>query len=250
MTNLSVNLNKVALVRNARGGGVPDLVEAAHIAVAQGCDGLTLHPREDERHATLDDVRRLAELDAVRSGTIELNVEGDPRPELMVVAREVGATQFTVVPVVPGEITTNRGWRSRKDEPLLRDTVEYFAGHCRVSAFVDPDPEGIRLAADVGADAIELHTYEYAAAFHTPRRDEVLARYAEAAEVARSLGLRVHAGHDLDLDNLGLFLDRIQPEEVSIGHALVSRAILTGLEPVTREYVDVIRRHGGGGSRP
>lgn len=242
MTHLSVNLNKVALVRNARGGGVPDVAEAARIAIAQGCDGLTLHPREDERHATLDDVRLLAGLEAVRSGAIELNVEGDPRPELMAVAREVGATQFTVVPVVPGEITTHRGWRSRADEALLRRTVEYFAGRCRVSAFVDPDPEGVQLAADAGADAIELHTYEYAAAFHTPRRGEVLARYEEAAREARARGLRVHAGHDLDLDNLGLFLDRIRPEEVSIGHALVSRALLTGLEIVTREYVERIGR--------
>jgi pyridoxine 5-phosphate synthase len=246
MTHLSVNLNKVALVRNARGGGVPDVAEAARIAIAQGCDGLTVHPREDERHATLDDVRRLAALEAVRSGAIELNVEGDPRPELMAVAREVRATQFTVVPVAPGELTTNRGWRSRADEPLLRRTVEYFAGHCRVSAFVDPDPEGVRLAAGVGADAIELHTYEYAAAFHTPRQGEVLALYVEAARVARSLGLRVHAGHDLDLDNLALFLDRIHPEEVSIGHALVSRAILTGLEGVTKEYVELIGRFRAG----
>lgn len=245
MTALSVNLNKVALVRNARGGGVPDVVAAARIAIAQGCAGLTVHPREDARHATLDDVRRLAEMAEVRSGAIELNVEGDLRPELMAVAREVEATQFTAVPVLPGEITTTRGWRSRSDEATLRDAVESFRGISRVSLFVDPDPEGIHLAADVGADAIELHTYEYAQAHGTPRHEEVLAGYGRAAAVARSLGLRVHAGHDLDLSNLGPFLDRIHPDEVSIGHALISRAILTGLEGVTREYVELIGRHGG-----
>lgn len=242
MTRLSVNLNKVALVRNARGGGVPDILEAARIAIGQGCDGLTVHPREDARHATLEDVRRLASLDEVLRGTIELNVEGDLRPELMAVVREVGATQFTAVPVLPGEVTTTRGWRSRRDEPALRDAVGFFEGRTRVSLFVDPDAEGIRLAAGVGADAVELHTYEYAHAFGTPRHAAVLEAYGAAADVARSLGLRVHAGHDLDLDNLGPLLDRIHPEEVSIGHALVSRALLVGLEVVTREYVERIRR--------
>lgn len=244
MTHLSVNLNKVALVRNARGTGVPDIQEAARIAIDQGCQGLTIHPREDERHATLKDVYRLAELDAIRSGEIELNIEGDPRPELMKATQEVGATQFTVVPVVPGEITTNRGWKSRGDEALLRDTVAFFEGSCRISLFVDPDPEAVRLSAGVGADAIELHTYEYAAAFHTARRDDVLATYEEAARVARTVGLRVHAGHDLDLDNLGLLVERLQPEEVSIGHALISQAVLDGLAGQTTRYLEVIRRHG------
>lgn len=241
MTHLSVNLNKVALVRNARGGGVPDIVEAARIAIGQGCDGLTVHPREDARHATLDDVRRLAEIDEVRGGAIELNVEGDLRPELMAVVREVGATQFTAVPVLPGEVTTTRGWRSRSDEPALREAIASFRGRSRVSLFVDPEPAGIELAAAVGADAVELHTYEYAHAFGTPRGAEVLADYVRAAELARSLGLRVHAGHDLDLDNLRPLLEGVRPDEVSIGHALVSRALLLGLEIVTREYVGLIR---------
>lgn len=248
MTYLSVNLNKVALVRNARGIGVPDITEAARIAIDQGCHGLTIHPREDERHATLDDVYRLAEIDAVRDGAVELNIEGDPRPDLMRAAREVGATQFTVVPVVPGEITTNRGWRSRSDEALLRETIEFFEGRQRISLFVDPDPEGVRLSAEVGAQAIELHTYEYAVAFGTPRQSEVLGRYEEAARVARSLGLRVHAGHDLNLDNLGLFLERIGPEEVSIGHALISRALLDGLDGQTRRYLEIIRQRARGGA--
>ncbi len=236
MTALSVNLNKVCLVRNARGGGAPDLVEAARLAIGAGCRGLTLHPRADGRHATLDDVRRLAAMAEVASGRIELNVEGDPRPELMAVIREVGATQFTVVPVSPGELTTNRGWRGGDDVTALRRAVAAFKGRARISLFVDAEGDGIELAAAAGADCVELHTFDYAAAFHTPRRDEVLARFERAAARARALGLRVHAGHDLDLENLPLLVERLRPDEVSIGHALISSAILTGLPVIVGRY--------------
>lgn len=243
MTHLSVNLNKVALVRNSRGMGVPNIVEAARMVIAAGCDGLTLHPREDERHATLDDVRRLAALPEVASGEIELNIEGDPRPELMRVARDVGAQQFTVVPVVPGEITTNHGWRDRRHLGLLRDTVAFFGGQSRISCFVDTGTAGVELAAEAGAHAVELHTYDYAQAFGTPQQEAVLARYEETARLAREHSLRVHAGHDLNLANLPLLLERIRPDEVSIGHALISRALMTGLPGVLREYAQTV---GGG----
>jgi pyridoxine 5-phosphate synthase len=244
VTALSVNLNKVCLVRNARGGGAPDLVAAARLAIAAGCQGLTLHPRADARHATLDDVRRLAAMEEVASGRIELNVEGDPRPELMEVIREVRATQFTVVPVSPGELTTNRGWRGGDDVAALRRAVDACKGRARISLFVDAEGDGVELAAAEGADCVELHTFDYAAAFHTPRRDEVLARCERAAERARGLGLRVHAGHDLDLDNLPLLVARLRPDEVSIGHALVSSAILTGLPVIVGRYAAIT---GGGG---
>lgn len=244
MTALSVNLNKVCLVRNARGGGAPDLVEAARLAIAAGCRGLTLHPREDARHATLDDVLRLAAMPEVAGGAIELNVEGDPRPELMRVIREARATQFTVVPVTPGELTTNRGWRGGDDLAALRRAVDAFKGVARISLFVDAHGEvgeGVDLAAAEGADCVELHTFDYAAAFHTPRRDEVLARFERAAARARALGLRVHAGHDLDLDNLPLLVERLRPDEVSIGHALVSSALLTGLPVIVGRYAAITR---------
>lgn len=251
MTHLSVNLNKVSLVRNSRGMGVPDIVAAARMVIGQGCQGLTLHPREDERHATLDDVRRLAALPEVASGAVELNIEGDPRPELMRVVREIRATQFTVVPVVPGEITTNHGWHDPAHLGLLRETVIFFNGEddgdgvkTRISCFVDTGPAGVELAAEAGAHAVELHTYDYARAFGTEHQDEVLARYEQTAQLARQSGLRVHAGHDLDLENLPLLLARLQPDEVSIGHALISRALMAGLPGVLREYVGVV---GAGG---
>lgn len=239
MTALSVNLNKVCLVRNARGGHAPDLVEAARLAIAAGCRGLTLHPREDARHATLDDVRRLAAMPEVASGAIELNIEGDPRPELMTVVRQVEATQLTLVPVSPGELTTNRGWRGTDDREALRRVVDAFAGKTRISLFVDAEGDGIDLAAAEGADCVELHTFDYAAAFHTPQREEVLARFERGAVRARSLGLRVHAGHDLDLENLPLLVARLRPDEVSIGHALISTAILTGLPLVVARYAAI-----------
>jgi pyridoxine 5-phosphate synthase len=241
-TKLSVNLNKVALVRNSRGGGAPDIVEAAHIVIDAGCDGLTVHPRADARHATLDDVRRLAAIDAVRRGEIELNVEGDLRPELMRVVAEVRPTQFTLVPVLPGEVTTTRGWHGAADQATLAAAIASFAGSVRISLFIDPEPEGARLAAAAGADAVELHTYEYAQAYPTPRRAAVTARYEAAAREARARGLRVHAGHDLDLDNLGELIERLQPDEVSIGHALLTQALLTGLPGITSRYLDVIRQ--------
>ena len=239
MTTLSVNLNKVCLVRNSRGGTVPDLVEAARLAIAAGCRGLTLHPRADARHATLDDVRRLAAMDEVADGRIELNVEGDLRPEVIDVVRETRATQYTIVPVTPGEVTSTRGWRATDDQEALRRAIGSLAGATRVSLFVDAEGEGIDLAAAAGAGCVELHTFDYAAAYPTPRREEVLARFVRAAERARGLGMRVHAGHDLDLENLGLLVERLRPDEVSIGHAIVSQAILTGLPLVVARYAAI-----------
>jgi pyridoxine 5-phosphate synthase len=240
MTKLSVNLNKVAIVRNSRGGGVPDIVEAAKIVIAAGCQGLTIHPRADARHATLDDIHRLAAMPQVASGEIELNIEGDLRPELIAVVRLVQPTQFTIVPVVPGEITTTRGWHSASDAQQLREVIASFAGAVRISLFVDPHAVGVRLAAAVGAQAVELHTYEYAAAFGTPRQEEVLATFEAAAREARSCGLRVHAGHDLTTENLAELVRRLRPDEVSIGHALISEAILSGLPGVTGRYLAAI----------
>jgi pyridoxine 5-phosphate synthase len=178
-------------------------------------------------------------MEEVASGRIELNVEGDPRPEILRVVRETRATQFTVVPVSPGELTTNRGWRGSDDVAALRRVVDEFSGRTRISLFVDAEGEGIELAADEGADCIELHTFDYAAAFGTPRQEEVLARFERAAERARRLGLRVHAGHDLDLENLPLLVARLRPDEVSIGHALVSTAILSGLPDVVARYAAI-----------
>jgi pyridoxine 5-phosphate synthase len=244
-TLLSVNLNKVALVRNSRGGERPSVVEAARIALAAGAEGLTLHPRLDERHATLRDVADLGALPQVRDGHVELNIEGDFRPPLAEAARAAGAKQFTIVPVAPGEITTQRGWKRRDGMDELRRAVEFFAPRARVSVFVDAEEEGIRMAADAGAGAVEFHTKEYAETFGTPQGERVLDQICRMGDLARSLGLRVNAGHDLDTRNLPLIIRRLRPDEVSIGHALISDAIEVGLPIVTRRFLDALS--GGGG---
>jgi pyridoxine 5-phosphate synthase len=239
-TLLSVNLNKVALVRNSRAGNRPSVVDAARIAIAAGCQGLTLHPRSDERHATLRDVADLGALPEVRSGLIELNIEGDFRLPVAEAAKAAGAKQFTIVPVETGEITTQRGWKTRDGMDELRRAVEFFAPDARVSVFVDAEEEGIRMAAEAGAGAIEFHTKEYAETFGTPEGEAVLDQICRMGDLARSLGLRVNAGHDLDTANLPLLVRRLHPDEVSIGHAIISDAIMLGLGGVTGQYLDAL----------
>ena len=246
-TNLSVNLNKIALLRNARQDNWPNLKDAARVIVEAGAQGLTLHPRADARHATLADVKVLANLDAVRSGAAELNVEGDLRPDLIETIMAVMPTQFTVVPVEPGEITSERGWRSRDDQAGLKRTVALINGRSRVSVFADVCKESIELIANAGADAVEFYTGPYAVNFGNEIAERELEKLENAASYARSLGLRVHCGHDLNRKNLTPLLDRISPDEVSIGHALVGDAVFEGLSNVVRSYLACIderqRRH-------
>jgi pyridoxine 5-phosphate synthase len=244
MTRLSVNLNKVCLLRNSRVGSDPDPVAAAHMVIAAGCHGLTLHPRADARHATLDDVLAFGALEPVASGRIELNVEGDLRPELMRTAVAAGAHQFTVVPVIPGERTSSRGWRAYDDSKDLEAAVRFFAGRLRVSVFVDPTEASVRLAAAGGADAVEFYTGLYAAASHPAEAERHLADLVRATQVARELGLRVHAGHDLTVANLGPVIAGVAPEEVSIGHAIVGDALEIGLAGATRRFLDAIASAG------
>ncbi len=241
MTTFSVNLDKVALVRNSRAANRPDLREAAMIVIAAGCDGLTIHPREDRRHATIEDVYALAELEPVRQGRVELNVEGDPRPELMRAAKEAGAHQFTIVPVTPGELTSMRGWTAEEGREPLEQAVRFFEGRLRVSVFVDALEEPVRLVAAAGAQAVEFYTGHYAGAFGTPAGEARLAEIVAAGEVARALKLRVHAGHDLDTTNLPPLLRAVHPDEVSIGHAVISDAIMLGLRLASADYLKVIR---------
>jgi pyridoxine 5-phosphate synthase len=240
---LSVNLNKVALLRNSRDIGVPTLLDAARVCIDNGAHGLTLHPRADARHATLDDVLAIAELPEVKSGAIEFNIEGDLRPELVRLAKAVKATQFTVVPVTPGELTSRRGWRAYDDQNQLVQTVETFRGVSRVSVFCDAAEASVRLAGDAGVDAVEFYTGDFALAFGTPRGDEFLAELEQAANLARSLGLRVHAGHDLTQENLPPLLKRIRPDELSIGHAIISESLFKGLAQVVREYVACVKNN-------
>ena len=249
MIRLSVNVNKVATLRNSRGGSVPSVLEAVDVCLAAGAPGITVHPRADRRHITPEDVRDIASLLKERP-RVELNIEGDPRPELLDLVHEVRPDQCTLVPVVPGEITSQAGWRSDAATDGLRNVVADLRSRgVRVSLFVDPLPDRIAWAASVGADRVELYTEPYARAFEAgpdhARRSFQL--FAEAARLATSRGLGINAGHDLDLDNLVLFRTLPGLDEVSIGHAIISRAVFFGLSTVVREYLRVLDVGGSGG---
>jgi len=240
---LSVNVNKIATVRNSRGGSVPSVLEAVRVCVEAGAPGITVHPRADARHITAADVREIASWLRQSGGATEYNVEGDPRPDLLALVQEVRPTQCTLVPVQPGEITSQAGWPPDTAPDILADAIRQLrdAG-IRVSLFVDPEEEPVRWAARAGADRVELYTEPFARAFESgpDAARASFARYARAADLARALGLGVNAGHDLDLENLVMFRALPHLDEVSIGHALVSRAIFVGLATSVREYLRVL----------
>ncbi len=244
MIRLSVNVNKVATLRNSRGGHEPRVLDAVAVCLRAGAHGITLHPRADRRHVTPDDVRGVARVLVGKRPAVELNVEGDPRPELIALVHEVVPDQCTLVPVAPGEITSQAGWTEGPDTEHLPPVVAAMkARGVRVSVFVDPEPQAIEWARHVGADRIELYTEPFARAFEqgADAARLSLARYVRAAQLAHALGLGVNAGHDLDLANLVLFRQLPHLDEVSIGHAIMSRALFVGLETVVREYLDVLQ---------
>lgn len=247
MTRLSVNLNKVALLRNSRTLGIPSVVRAATIVLDAGARGLTVHPRPDERHIRPHDVFDLAEL--LRSYTtpinpIEYNIEGNPFENLLDYARKVLPNQCTLVPDDPAQFTSDHGWDLARDAQRLKPIIsELKSLHIRVSLFMDAAPECMAQAADVGADCVELYTEPYAKAYGTPDQVKVIAQYAAAAEAARAAGLLVNAGHDLNRANLVPFLAGVYPvAEVSIGHALVADALELGLAATVHEYTAAIAR--------
>ena len=243
MIRLSVNVNKIATVRNSRGGDVPSVLEGARVCVEAGAPGITVHPRADARHIRPADVRGIAAWLRQRRGAVEYNVEGDPRPDLLALVYEVKPTQCTLVPVQPGEITSQAGWPADVASGTLRQAVQDLrAAGIRVSLFVDPEDRPVRWAADMGADRVELYTEPFARAFEAgaPVRSASFAHYARAAELAHSLGLGLNAGHDLDLDNLVMFRNLPHLDEVSIGHALVSHAMFVGLTASVRNYLAVL----------
>jgi pyridoxine 5-phosphate synthase len=247
MVRLSVNVNKIATLRNSRGGSVPSVVEAVRVCLAAGAPGITVHPRADERHIRRSDVPEVAAVVAdwrARTGDdVEYNMEGDPRPDFVEMVERVRPDQCTLVPVMPGEITSQAGWAIDRPMPGLEDAIARAkAAGVRVSLFVDPDPAAIRWAASMKADRIELYTEPFARAFEAGEASgrASFATYAAAAEVAHGLGLGINAGHDLDLDNLVLFRTLPHLDEVSIGHAIISRAIHVGLDAVVREYLTML----------
>jgi pyridoxine 5-phosphate synthase len=240
---LSVNVNKVATLRNSRGGEVPSVLEAVEVCIAAGAPGITVHPRADARHITTEDVRQIASALSSRRGAVEYNIEGDPRPALVELIHEVRPDQVTLVPVKPGEITSQAGWPPDTPADALGEVVRHLkdAG-IRVSLFVDPDPSAIRWAASIGAHRVELYTEPFARAYGRGARagQESFEHYAAASGVAHQLGLGVNAGHDLDLSNLTLFRALPHLDEVSIGHALMSRALFVGLDRSVRDYLSVL----------
>jgi pyridoxine 5-phosphate synthase len=244
---LSVNVNKVATLRNSRGGRQPSVLDAVNVCLNAGVAGITVHPRADERHITPQDVRDIARTLAPRRPTVEFNIEGDPRADLVDLVMDVRPDQCTLVPVVPGEITSQAGWAHGPEMPRVREIVAAMKSNgIRVSLFVDPTPTAVRLAASLGADRVELYTEPFARAFERGVDEgwRSFAIYVDAAALARSLGLGINAGHDLDLHNLVLFRDLPHLDEVSIGHALMSRALFVGLDTVVREYLSVLASSG------
>lgn len=244
-TKLSVNLNKVALLRNQRDVGYPSVVEAARLVVGGGAHGITAHPRPDQRHIRRTDIYELAELIASElEPGIEYNIEGYPAPEFVRMIGEVRPDQVTLVPDSPDQRTSDHGWDVAAHAGELTEVIrELKRSGARVSLFMDPDPGAMAQVASVGADRIELYTGPYAHAFGSREGDRLLRRYAEAASAAEAAGLGVNAGHDLNLDNLPAFCRAIpQLAEVSIGHAITADALRIGFPAAVRAYLRAIDR--------
>ena len=243
VTLLSANLNKIALLRNTRTIGIPNVVNAARIALGAGAHGITVHPRPDGRHVRANDVRDLAGVVREHPGA-EFNIEGNPFHGLLEFVREVRPAQCTLVPDETGAFTSDHGWDLGKDGARLKPVMaELETLGVRVSLFMDPVPAAVEAAASLGANRVELYTEPYARAFGTPEQASVLRGYVEAARAAQGAGLGVNAGHDLNLDNLPAFLAAVPDVlEVSIGHALISDALELGLGEAVRRYLDAIRR--------
>jgi pyridoxine 5-phosphate synthase len=237
MTKLSVNINKIATIRNARGGNMPDVLKAAIDCELFGAQGITVHPRPDERHIRYSDVYEIYPM--VKT---EFNIEGNPIPRFIDLVLEVKPAQVTLVPDSHDAVTSNAGWDTKKHKAFLKEIVAEFKSHgIRTSIFVDPVNDIIFHAAETGTDRIELYTEAYAHQYPV-NRTLAIAPYVEAARVATQYGLGINAGHDLDLNNLW-YLVRTIPEvlEVSIGHALVSEALYMGLEKTIQLYLQQLR---------
>jgi len=242
MTKLSVNLNKVALLRNQRDIGIPSVIEAAKTVIKAGAHGITVHPRPDQRHIKYSDVYELAEM-----LTVEFNIEGNPfTGRYMEVVSQVKPNQATLVPDLPDAGTSDHGWNLQADKDRLIPVIKRLKDSgIRVSLFMDPDANAIRIAGEIGADRVELYTEPYARAFRTSRNtDEVLRGYIAAANAAGEVGLGLNAGHDLNLKNLGKFCTNVPGIlEVSIGHALIAEALEMGLYKTVKEYLKVLSQN-------
>lgn len=241
MTKLSVNVNKLATIRNARGKNNPDVLKTSLDIVRFGSHGITVHPRPDERHIRKTDVY------ALRAAlNVELNIEGYPTEDFLKMVEEVEAAQCTLVPDPPHVLTSNAGWKVVENEALLREVAQRLKRkNVRVSVFVDPDTmaddDYVKLKR-AGVDRVELYTESFAESYGKPKFKEVVAKYVRAAELARAQGLGINAGHDLSLENLTALIEAIPwIDEVSIGHALICDALYLGLEQTVKQYLNCIR---------
>lgn len=237
MTKLSVNINKIATLRNSRGGNVPDVVQVALDIEKFGGEGITVHPRPDERHIRYQDVR-----DLVPVLTTEFNIEGNPIPKFVEMVLEAKPAQVTLVPDAEDAITSNAGWDTLRHKDFLSEVIaEFKRNGIRTSIFVDPDKRMIEGAVATGTDRIELYTEAYATEFAKGNM-AAIKPYTECAELANSLGLGINAGHDLSLENIGFFKENIPGLlEVSIGHALIAESLYQGLENVIRQYLVLLK---------
>lgn len=239
MTKLSVNINKIATLRNARGGNQPNVVQVAKDAQAFGAQGITVHPRPDERHITYADARALPEVI-----TTEYNIEGNPIPKFINLVCSVKPTQVTLVPDAPDAITSNAGWDTIKNQAFLQEVIQEFKQNgIRTSIFLDPDVAQVEAAVKTGTDRIELYTESYAEGFsNNPQK--AIAPFVAAAKKAQEVGLGLNAGHDLSLENIQFFAQNTPGLlEVSIGHALICESLYYGLENVINQYIAKLSSH-------
>ena len=242
MVRLSVNINKVATIRNSRGANIPNLIRAAQTCIEAGCPGITVHPREDERHITRQDVFDLAGY-LSEHPEVEFNVEGDARDDLLSAVLQIKPAQMTLVPVLENETTSQGGWPTNTDEDHLKRSINSLkSAGVRVSVFVNPTDKAIHWAKNLGADRVELYTEPFAVAYAAGQKEaqRVFEIYQKSAQTAHSVGLGINAGHDLDLNNLKLLRQLPYLDEVSIGHALISEALFQGLSAVTKQYLDLL----------
>lgn len=238
MTKLSVNINKIATIRNARGGNMPDVLQCAMDCEKFGAQGITVHPRPDQRHIRYSDVRQIRPVI-----TTEFNIEGNPIDSFTNLVLEVVPHQVTLVPDAHNAITSNAGWNTIENRSFLTDIcAEFHKKGIRTSIFVDPDPAMVEAAAKCGADRVELYTEDYARLFKEGP-EKALEPYFKAASAAKECGLGLNAGHDLNLENLRFFTERIPwTDEVSIGHALICDALYMGLEQTIKAYLGQINK--------
>ncbi len=238
MTKLSVNINKIATLRNARGGNVPNLLKVARDIESFGAEGITVHPRPDERHIRYRDVLELKPV-----VTTEFNIEGNPNPKFIDLVLKVKPEQVTLVPDAEDAITSNAGWDTVKHQAYLREVItEFNQNGIRTSIFVDPNVHMVEHAVETGTHRIELYTEEFAYRYSMGEKDAVKI-YAECARVATSLGIGVNAGHDLSLENIGYFKEQVPGLlEVSIGHALITEALYLGLETTIQRYLKLLQK--------